>query len=137
MLRLVYVASLFAVTFVAGSGIAYCGWLILSGDQNGLINLGKCLILFLYSTYRLKSILTRNYLIYRPWESILTRGIKRAVHSFLFLGILMFAIAGITLVSLGNMEYLVWAEISMAIMLFSLFALEITNALNSHQDVKS
>jgi hypothetical protein len=53
MLRLVYVASLFAVAFVAGSGIAYCGWLILSGDQNGLINLGKCLILFLYSTYRI------------------------------------------------------------------------------------
>jgi hypothetical protein len=137
MLRLIYVTSLFAITSVAGAGVAYCVWLILDGDQNGLINLGKCLILFLYGSYRLKSILTRNYLIYRPWENSLTKGIKRAAHGLLSLGILLFVIAAIILPSLAIMDYLVWAEISMAMLLFSLFALEITNAFNSHQDVKS
>lgn len=137
MLRLVYIAGLFAITIVAGAGIVYCGWLMLGGDQNGLINLGKCLLVFLYGAYRVKSVLSGNYMIYRPWESGLARGMKRAAHGLLFLGILLFAAAVVTSVGLASRDYLLWVEMSLAIILCSLFALEITNAFSSPGKAKS
>lgn len=136
-LRLAYTTGLVAIITVSGAGIAYCGWLILSGDQRGLINIGKCLVLLLYGSYRLRSILNQNYMIYRPWESTLTKGIKRIIHRVMFVGILLFILSGITLLSLANMGYLIWFEISLVIIVFSFITLEITNALNSRQVAKS
>lgn len=67
----------------------------------------------------------------------MTKGIKRIIHRVMFVGILLFILSGITLLSLANMGYLIWFEISLVIIVFSFITLEITNALNSRQVAKS
>lgn len=125
-----YIVCLSLLLAVSVTGTAWCGWLILSGDNAGLVNLGKFLLLFLYSAYRLRAILVRSYQIYRPWESGAARAVKRAAHGFLAFGVLLFILAGILLTGAFDLNFRPWLVAAIAVIVLGFLALEATNVLN-------
>lgn len=130
MLRIIYILCLSLLFAVSVAGTAWCAWLILSGDSAGLVNLGKCLVLLLYSGYRLGSILGRRYLIYRPWESGRARAVKAAAHGLLVVGLLLSVMALVLLAGLFDVNALPWFIAAIAITFSGFAALEVTNAFN-------
>lgn len=130
MLRLIYLLCLSLLLAISAAGTAWCGWLILSGDSTGLVNLGKFLVLLLYSAYRLSSILGRRYLIYRPWESGAARRVKGAAHGLLGIGMLLFTLAVIFLTGIFDVSYQPWFVAAVGAVILGFLSLEVTNALN-------
>ncbi len=130
MLRLIYILCLSLLLAVSCAGAAWCVWLMLSGDDAGLVNLGKFLVLLLYSAYRLSSILRKRYLIYRSWETGAARRVKGAAHGLLGCGMLLFILAILFLTGVFDVNPQTWFVAAIGAIALGFLSLEVTNALN-------
>ena len=129
MLKNLYLTGLATLLLAALGGLAYCLLLVTQENPMGLANLGKLLLVMLYSAYRLRAILDRRYQIYRPWESAQARRVKGQLHGAMgaCLGLLALAVpAGLA----GLIPLSQASGVLLASLLAVFLALETLNALN-------
>ena len=130
MLRKLYLAGLAALLLAASGGLAYATLLAADGNAAGLANIGKLLLVTLYASYRLRSIVARRYQIYRGWETERVKATKSLLHRALVLALVGVACSILALIA-GFGPGTPGIYLFLLLLLVVFLALEIINALNS------